>query len=226
MWLLQNLSFFFRNWGGKELRGESPGLSPAAPLAALRGARPHLELVELEQVTVTAASEGGQQTALLRTPLRARPSGGMRLRRDAHALPRTTATGQEGWLAHGRGELAHSPWSWVPMSLSHPWRHPPPSSGPCLPNFPASLLWACLCLSHPYLSPLLFPAPSCQNLNVLNVLQAKQTAHLSLHTCRLSRLSRKIWKCLHFQEGRWWVSIHPDPRGSHLGELILAVTLS
>lgn len=52
----------------------------------LGGVLPHLELVELEQVTVTAASEGGQQTALLRTPLRARPSGGMRLRRDAHAL--------------------------------------------------------------------------------------------------------------------------------------------
>lgn len=59
----------------------------AAPHSAtLGGAPPHLELVELEQVTVTAASEGGQQTALLRTPLRARPSGGMRLRRDAHAL--------------------------------------------------------------------------------------------------------------------------------------------
>lgn len=41
----------------------------SGPAATPGGAWPHLELVELEQVTVTAASEGGQQAALLRTPL-------------------------------------------------------------------------------------------------------------------------------------------------------------
>lgn len=43
-------------------------LLPPTP-ATLGRVQPYLELVELEQVTVTAASERGQQTALLGTPL-------------------------------------------------------------------------------------------------------------------------------------------------------------
>lgn len=94
--------------------------SVAAP-AAPGGAQPHLELVELEQVTVTAASEGGQQAALLGTPLRAGPCGGVRLRWDAHAL--------RGWVqGWGRrvtdqrgvrppGGAGHR----EPASPSHPW---------------------------------------------------------------------------------------------------------
>ena len=59
-----------------------PKATPAAP----GGVRPHLELVELEQVAITTASEGGQQAPLLGSPLRACPCGGVRLRGNAHAL--------------------------------------------------------------------------------------------------------------------------------------------
>lgn len=46
----------------------------------------YLELVELEQVTVTAPSEGGEEPALLRSPLGTSPCGSVRLGRDAHTL--------------------------------------------------------------------------------------------------------------------------------------------
>lgn len=64
-----------------------PQPAPSQPLgkAAIHGVI-YLELVELEQVTVTATSEGGEEPALLWPPLRASPGGSMRLGRDAHTL--------------------------------------------------------------------------------------------------------------------------------------------
>ena len=50
---------------GVRVMASGPRATPAAP----GGVQPHLELVELEQVTVTTASEGRQQALLLRSPL-------------------------------------------------------------------------------------------------------------------------------------------------------------
>lgn len=85
---LAELELFLPELGAGRSGGVSPWSRARRPaLAALRGgARPHLELVELEQVAVAAAGEGGQQAALLGAPLGARAGGRVRLRGDAHAL--------------------------------------------------------------------------------------------------------------------------------------------
>lgn len=141
---------------------------PPSPPGYPRWGRPHLELVELEQVTVTAASEGGQQTTLLGSPLRARPSGGMRLRRDAHALWRTGATGQgRGCPAGARGGRG----SWPTQGAT---RYPCPyrvlgdsmlSSGSLSSQLPIPTchLSSSLVLLNRW--------SFCWNLNVFNVLQ-------------------------------------------------------
>lgn len=49
---------------GLRVMASGPRATPAAP----GGVQPHLELVELEQVAVTTASEGRQQAPLLRSP--------------------------------------------------------------------------------------------------------------------------------------------------------------
>lgn len=125
-------------------------------LAALRGgARPHLELVELEQVAVTAAGEGGQQAALLRAPLGARAGGRVRLRGDAHAL-RGRGPGQgAGPPGRGAPQGAGPPARRAAaLALSQPRR---PRPKPWVPVAPTSSLWSYLCLSCPQWSPL-FPA--------------------------------------------------------------------
>lgn len=71
MWLLQNFSFFFRNCRKKTPQNPNPELATAQNrkgclwIQNLQQGVIYLELVELEQVTVTATSEGGEEPALL-----------------------------------------------------------------------------------------------------------------------------------------------------------------
>lgn len=71
MWLLQNFSFFFRNCMKNTPQNPSPELATAQKgkeclwVQNLQQGVIYLELVELEQVTVAATSEGGEEPALL-----------------------------------------------------------------------------------------------------------------------------------------------------------------
>lgn len=149
---LAELELFLPELGAGRSGGVSPWSRARRPaLAALRGgARPHLELVELEQIAVAAAGEGGQQAALLGAPLGARAGGRVRLRGDAHAL-RGRGPGQGAGPPNARGPPARRA---AALARSQPRR---PRPKPWVPVAPTSSLWSYLCLSCPQWSPL-FPA--------------------------------------------------------------------